>query len=157
MFSQCTFEGSWRKWRDVWLFIHTFRHCVDDALNAWARVCHLRAILSTSAQWDHELSCRMTLCDPFQQRHFHRCRIWNSKWGIYWQFTYRTGARTKYPDSYFNNPWIFLTLSLFVLFCFPFQLKFWTTELRSIKISPWEPPYGLSMYILIGPLLPTQQ
>lgn len=61
MFSQCTFEGSWRKWRDVWLFIHTFRHCVDDALNAWARVCHLRAILSSETMNCHAVWLSVTL------------------------------------------------------------------------------------------------
>ncbi|XP_036872847.2 muscleblind-like protein 3 isoform X2 [Manis javanica] len=37
------------------------------------------------------------------------------------------------------------------------QLKFRTAELLSTRISPGEPPCGLSIYIITCPLLPTQQ
>ena len=66
-------------------------------------------------------------------------------------FTHRTRTKTKYPDSYLYNHPIFLTLF------FPFQLKFWTTELQITRISPWGPPHGLSIFIHVCPLLPTQQ
>lgn len=98
------------------MFITTFKHCVDNALKTECVSVNVTVLCTLALSENDKLSWYMTLDDRFRQPHFHRCRTWYSGWGIYWQFPYRTGTRAKCPDSCFNNPLIFLTISFFFHF-----------------------------------------